>query len=116
MSTCNSIHTTRVSPVFPCEFVKSESFRSINGVYYNIGDYEYWQSRRAFLNSYHFTRRKMSVKDLLKKLYEKISKMGMSVSPEQVLKRKISVKVYKLTLVWSKLFIAKCYVPCPYKY
>lgn len=119
MSTCNSIHSTRVSPIFPSDFVKSESFRSINGVYYNIGDYEYSQSRRVFLNSYHFTRRNMSFKDLLKKFFKKISKMAMSVSlgvGEGFSKRKINVKVYKLTLVWSRFFVANCYVPCPYKY
>lgn len=61
----------------------------------------------------------MSYKDLLKKFFKNVNKMAMSVSfgvGEEFLKRKISVKVYKLTLVWARLFIVRCYVPCPYKY
>ena len=113
MSTCNSIHSTRVSPIFPSDFVKSESFRLING------DYEYLQSRMVFLNSYHFTRRNMSFKDLLNKLFKKICKMAMFISfgiGDELSKRKISIKVYKVTLVCPRLFIARCYMPCLYQY
>lgn len=113
MNSCSAIHSTKVCPIFPSDVLKSESFRSINGVYYNIGDYEYWQARRAFLSSYHFTRRKYSFKDWFKKSFKGVGKMAMSVYfgvIEEFSKRKISIKVYKLTLVWPRLFIARCYI------
>lgn len=112
MNNCSSIHSTRVCPIFPSDAIKSESFRSINGVYYNIGDYAYWQGRRAFLTSYNFARKNRS-KERLKKFFKRVSKMAMSVYfgvIEEFSKRKISIKVYKLTLVWPRLFIARCYI------
>lgn len=59
-------------------------------------DLDHWHSRREFLKSYRFSTGRLSLKEKMKKSA-----------------RKIGLRVYRLTLVWPRMFIVRCYVPLP---
>lgn len=78
---------------------------------------DYWQARRAFLSSYQLSKRK-GLKEKMKRSVKGLNEAAMAAVLEvrrEVSRRRVGVRVYRLTVGWPAWFMVRCFVPWAYE-
>lgn len=76
---------------------------------------EYSQSRRVFLNSYHFRVEKTGMKEKMRKSVKEMNEAAMEalmVIRREVGKRRIGIRIFRVRIsLSSHLFLVNCFMP-----